>query len=86
MLMTTVVAVALGFAPVKQDGSVQPTRDNYSNIIGRYSQTIERDGKTHLRGFNRLTGAPYELTVDTHGQVEGMVGDWYVTFQVKDVA
>ena len=84
MLMTTVVAVALGLAPVKQDGSVQPASDNYSNTVGRYSQTVGRDGKTHLRGFNRLTAAPYDLTVDTSGHVEGVVGDWYVTFQVTD--
>ncbi|GAA3903626.1 hypothetical protein GCM10022276_22860 [Sphingomonas limnosediminicola] len=86
MMMTTIVAVALGFAPVTQDGSVQPASDNYSNIVGRYSQTIERDGKTLLRGSNRVTGAHYELTVDPAGRVEGTVGDWYVTFQAKDAA
>lgn len=86
MLMTTVVAVALGFAPVQEDGSVQQASDNYSNMVGRYSQTIERDGKTHLRGFNRLAGTPYELIVDRNGHVEGTVGDWYVTFQLKDAA
>jgi hypothetical protein len=86
MFMTTVVAVALGFAPVKQDGSVAPSRDNYSSIVGRYSQTVDRDGTTHLRGFNRITGAPYDLKVKTNGNVEGDVGAWYVQFHVQDAA
>ena len=86
MFMTTVVAVALGFAPVKEDGSVTPSRDNYSNIVGRYSQTVDRDGTTHLRGFNRITGAPYDLKVKTDGNVEGEVGTWYIQFHVDDGA
>jgi hypothetical protein len=86
MFMTTVVAVALGFAPVNQDGSVGASRDNYATIVGRYSQTVDRNGTTHLRGFNRLTGAPYDLAVKTDGNVEGDVGAWHITFQVKDAA
>ena len=86
MLMTTVVAVALGFAPVNSDGSVATSRDNYSNLVGRYTQTVDRTGTTHLRGFNRVSGAAYDLRVRTDGRVEGEVGAWYVTFQVKNAA
>ncbi len=86
MLMTTVVAIALGLAPVDRDGSVAPSRDNYASIVGRYTQTVDRDGNTRLRGFNRLNGAPYDLKVRKDGRVEGDVGAFYVTFGVKEVA
>ena len=55
MLMTTVVAVALGLAPIKQDGSVESSRDDYAAAVGNYSQTVDRNGTTHLRGFSRFT-------------------------------
>ena len=83
MLMTTVVAVALGFAPVNQDGSVQSPQDNFASIVGRISDSTGRDGKRHLRGFNRLNGNSYALAVDGDGKVEGRVGDSYVTFQLR---
>lgn len=86
MLMTTVVAVALGFAPIKQDGSIEPSRDNYSAMVGNYTQTVDRDGTTHLRGYSRFTGAPYDLKIGPDGKVEGDVGNFYVTFAVKEVA
>ena len=83
MLMSTVVAVALGFAPVKQDGSVT---GDYSAVLGRYSQSIDDGGKTHARGFNRLTGAPYDVAMDKNGNVEARVGDSTIIFQVHDVS
>jgi hypothetical protein len=86
MFMTTVLAVALGFAPVNPDGSVAAARDNYAMMIGRYSQTTDRDGTTHLRGFNRLDGAPYDIIVRTNGDVEGDVGGWHVAFHVENAA
>jgi hypothetical protein len=86
MFMTTIVAIALGFAPIKQDGSVEPSRDNYIGAVGRYSQIVDRAGTNHVRGFNRLTGAPYELTVDRNGHVQGTVGDWDIAFSVKEAA
>jgi hypothetical protein len=82
MLMTTIVAVALGFAPVGKDGSVRPASDDYAGMVGPYSQTVGRDGKTHVRGFNRLTGAGYDLTIDGDGNVAGTVGAWDVAFRV----
>lgn len=80
MLMSTVVAVALGVAQVKEDGSVI---GDYSAVVGRYSQSIDGAGRTHARGFSRLTGAPYDVAVDKDGNVEAKVGDWTVTFRLK---
>ena len=81
MLMSTVVAVALGLAPVQQDGSVS---GDYSAAVGHYSQSIDAQGKTHARGFSRQTGAPYDVAMDKNGNVEAEVGDWIVTFRVQD--
>lgn len=86
MLMTTVVAIALGYAPIDKDGSVQPSRDNYATIVGTFTQTVDRDGSTRLRGFSRFTGAPYDLKVRPDGKVEGDVGNFYVTFAFKEAA
>jgi hypothetical protein len=86
MLMTTVVAVALGLAPVKPDGTVAPSRDDYATIVGRYSQTIDPIGTKHARGYDRLTGAPYDVSIDKDGNVEGTVGSWYIELHVKDPA
>lgn len=86
MIMTTVVAVALGFAPVANNGTVQQAPDNYAMQVGRFIQSVDALGRTHLRGFNRFTGAPYELTLDQAGHVEGSVGDDYVTFEVHEIA
>jgi hypothetical protein len=81
MLMSTVVAVALGFAPVNQDGLVT---GDYSAMVGTYSQSVDARGNIHARGFNRLTGAPFDVTMDKAGNVEAEVGDWMVTFRVRD--
>ena len=86
MFMTTVVAIALGLAPLKEDGSVESSRDNYAAAVGNFTQIVDRQGTTHLRGFNRFTGAPYDLKFRSNGKVEGDVGDFYVTFNVKEVA
>jgi hypothetical protein len=83
MLMSTVVAVALGMAPVKQDGTVT---GDYSKIVGRFSQTIDKRGMTRLSGFHRVTGAPFEITIDKDGNVEGTVGELMITFQVRQAA
>jgi hypothetical protein len=83
MLMSTVVAVALGIAPIKEDGTVT---GDYSKIVGRYSTMIDKRGTTHLRGFHPVTGAPYDIAIDEGGQVEGTVGDWVVTFTAREAA
>jgi hypothetical protein len=84
MMMTTVVAVALGLAPVNDNGTSQTVDGDFSTAVGRYSQTVDSHGVTHLSGFNRFNGAPYEITVDQDGFVKGSVGDAYVTFRVSE--
>ena len=86
MLMTTVVAVALGVAPIGPNGVVAASRDNYASAVGRYTQTVDRNGATHLRGFNRLNGAAYDLIVRPDGNVEGDIGAWHVSFRVEEQA
>ncbi len=83
MLVSTVVAVPLGIAPVQPDGRVT---GNYDNMVSRYVQTVDASGKTHVRGFNRLNGTAYELTLDKYGNVEGSVGDWSVTFRIQELS
>jgi hypothetical protein len=87
MLMTTVLAVALGYSTVNgpeiQTVTIGP---DSANMVGSYSQSIGRDGKTHLRGFDHRTGRPFDLTVATDGRVEGSVGGWDISFQVSDPA
>lgn len=83
MLMTTVVAVALGFAAVNRDGSVQATSDNYASLVGPIAERIDSDGTRHLRGFNRISGASYEVVVDKDGNVEATIGEQSITFHVR---
>jgi hypothetical protein len=88
MLIGTVVAVALGLAPMNESKTPQLVQVDEAKIaaqIGRYTQKVGRDGKTHIRGFDRL-GRAYDLTMDANGHVQGDVGVWYVSFDVKDAA
>jgi hypothetical protein len=85
-MMTTIVAVALGLTPIGHDGTVQPVSDDQARTIGRYSETTDDTGTTHLRGVNRNTGQEFHLTVNPYGRVEGSVGSWVVTFQVAKAA
>lgn len=84
MMMSTILAVALGLTPVKEDGRPQVVQvgADATQQIGRYTQTVDRRGLTHVRGFDRL-GREYELTLDGKGKVEGTVGPWSVRFQVS---
>lgn len=87
MFMPTVIAVALGYSTVNgpEVQTVTVTPAAVANI-GHFSQSIGRDGKTYLRGFDRRTGAPYDLTVAKDGHVEGTVGSWDISFQFLDPA
>jgi hypothetical protein len=85
-MMTTIVAVALGLTPVGHDGTVQPISADQERSIGRYSETTDDTGTTHISGINRNTGQTFYLTVNPHGRVEGSVGEWVVTFQVASVS
>ena len=89
MIMNAVLAVALGLAPMKSGQEVQVIQFNpsdYSGLIGRYNQSTDRGGTTHLSGFDRLTGRPFDIAVAKDGRVEGTVGETYVTFNVSEGA
>ena len=81
-LMTTIVSVALGLTPVPADGKVQPAGESATKLIGRYSETTDDTGTTHLKGVNRRTGEYFHITVNPFGRVEGSVGEKIVTFNV----
>lgn len=83
MIMSTVVAVALGLTPVQNDGSVELIRGDYSSRVGRYSQFIDRRGTTYVKGNDR-GGITYKLVMDKQGYVEGQVGMRQVAFRVQE--
>ncbi|HVU29586.1 MAG TPA: hypothetical protein VHE36_04215 [Sphingomicrobium sp.] len=88
MMISAIVAVALGVAPVNETKAPQLVKFDEAKIaaqVGRYRQSVGRDGKTHVRGFDRL-GRSYDLAIDGKGHVTGEVGDFYVTFDVADPA
>lgn len=88
MLISTLVAVAIGLAPVKDTKSPQLIQVDQAKIasqIGPYKQFTGKDGRTHVRGFDRL-GRAYDIAVDSKGHVEGQVGDWIVSFDALDQA
>ena len=89
MIMNAVLAVALGLAPVKPGQQVQVIQyepSAYAGLIGRYYQSTDKRGTTHLTGFDRLTGRPFDIAVARDGRVEGSVGEMYVTFTVSEGA
>lgn len=83
MLISTVIAVALGVAPITSDRQI--VSGDYSDKIGRYSQFVDSRGTTHLKGYDR-NGHGYELTIDRRGFVEAAVGERTVSFQARDAA
>ena len=88
MIISTVLAVALGIAPVKDSRSPQYVQVDEAQVaaeIGRYEQFVGKDGKTHIRGFDRL-GRSYDLTIDSNNHVQGQVGDWYVEYSFAEAA
>ena len=89
MFMNAVLAVALGLTPLKpgqEINVIQYKPGDYAGLIGRYSQSTDGHGATHLTGFDRLTGKPFDLTIAQNGRVEGTVGDMYITFHVSEGA
>ena len=87
MLMSAVIAVALGLVPVAENGPAQAVKVDARTAaqVGRYVQFTGKDGRTHVRGFDRL-GRSYDLTIDRDGQVRGQAGNWDVAFQIRDAA
>ena len=84
--MPTIISIALGLTPVPSDGTVKLVNAQTEQLIGRYEETVDDTGTTHLRGYDRQSGRPYHITVNPYGRVEGSVGDWVVTFNVRDAA
>ena len=74
MLMSTVVAVAIGVAPLKQGSAAETVAGDFSNQIGTFSQRVDRRGSS------------YEITLDRRGNVEANIGDSVVTFRVQDAS
>ena len=87
MMISAIVAVALGLTPVPESKSPQLVRvdDKIAAQIGKYRQFTGKDGKTHVRGFDRL-GRSYDLAIDSHGHVTGLAGSWEVSFDTADAA
>lgn len=89
MIMNAVLAIALGLTPVQPDKGPQKfSYDDsvYGAKLGSFHQVVDRHGTTHLRGFHRATGEPFDLAVKADGHVEGTVGDTYIIFNVRDDA
>lgn len=89
MIMNAVLAVALGLAPVNPSLDTQVIQykaADYAGMIGRYYQSTDRSGTTHLRGFDSVTGRPFDIAVARDGRVEGTVGETVVSFTVSERA
>jgi len=87
MIMNAVLAVALGLAPVNPTLHSQTIQaSEYQGLIGRYSQSTDQSGTSHLKGVDRRTGRAFDIAVSTNGHVEGSVGEMYVTFDYSRAA
>ena len=89
MILNAVLAVALGLAPINPGQEVQVINYNpsdYAGLIGRYNRSTDRGGTTHLTGFDRVTGRPFDIAIAKDGRVEGTVGETYVAFSVSERA
>jgi hypothetical protein len=85
MLMSTIVAIALGLTPIQQGVGAQVVAGDYSAQVGRFFHYVDARGTTHLKGHDRR-GQAYELVMDKHGYVEASVGDRVVNFRVQAAA
>jgi len=83
MITATIIAVALGMTPVDAGKPAQFVTGNYETMVGRYSQSTDRRGTVHIRGFDPRNGAPYELTINSRGEVEAEVAEHVVNFRVQ---
>ena len=75
-MMTTIVGVALGLTPVQTDGTVQPISDGDARIIGRFSETVDDTGTTHLKGVDRRNGEAFHIT-GVAGITDEVGGVWH---------
>mgnify|MGYP003577910353 CR=1 FL=1 len=83
MMMDAVLAIALGIVPVEDSGSAVTVRVRSAQLVTRYSQTVDRVGRTHLRGIHPRTGQRYHVIVSRSGEVEGRIGNRSVVFQAS---
>ena len=86
MIITTVIAVALGLAPIDARQPETVVTGDYDGAVGRYSQRVDGHGVIHLRGFHPQTGALYEMTINPTGTVDGDVGEHEIHFNVRSAA
>lgn len=85
MLMSTVLAVALGLAPVKEEPAVQIVPVSVSKLVGSYAQRVDRAGTVHLTGFDRVSGRYFRISVEKDGDVSGKIGEQLVSFHVAEL-
>ena len=83
MIISSVVAVALGIAPVSHDGSSTTISGDYSRQVGGYTQVVDRRGTTYVKGRD-ARGMPYSLVIDRNGYVEANFAERAIAFQVRD--
>ena len=89
MIMNAVLAIALGLTPAQPGKAVETIHyvdKDYAGMIGAYRQSIDTRGTTHLRGYDRITGKPFEIAVRSDGHVEGTVGENFIAFDVRETA
>lgn len=80
---STVLAIALGLAPVPDGQVVQIDGGAFAKELGHYTERTDRRGVRHLRGVDRR-GRAYEATIDTKGRVDATVGERVIEFTVAD--
>jgi hypothetical protein len=88
MIISAIVAVAVGVTPVEYSNAPQTVKFDEKKIaaqVGPYAQSVRKDGSTQVHGFDRL-GRAYNLNITANGHVTGQVGSWDVTFDVTDAA
>jgi hypothetical protein len=88
MLTSAVLAVALGLAPVNDDGSVDASHLNSPEVaskIGKYTESTNGRGTTHIKGHD-ARGRCYELVMDRHGHVEAEIDEQIVSFDISQRA
>ena len=82
MITATIIAVALGMAPIDTGKPAQVVTGDYATQVGPYAQSTDRRGTVHVRGSDPRNGAPYELTITPRGEVEAEVAERVVSFRV----
>lgn len=88
MIISAVLAVALGLTPVRETNEPQVVSFDESRIsaqLGSYRRSVRNDGSIEVSGYDR-SGRAYKLTISSNGHVTGEVGDWDVTFDFKTAA